>query len=541
VPTTTNPPVIAHVGALDLASYGDQVYPLVAGHELARRLDQPQVAPFGPLGSLAPGAASWALGHWSETRAAGLAARATLILCGGGEIVQGDGATYGPFYGIAARDAAELEIDRWFLEALGAAERVCPVVWHAVGVPAELDPAAAARVRQALRSRAVVAVRDDRSRRLLEAAGVDGDVTVVPDTALLLPRILPATELDRWRKRLQEDGHFPPEGSEPVIVVQGNYTMAGLAPELAAALDQVVPAARIATVALSPCHNDHLFATALADHARSRVWTVPEDAPLEAVAAAVAGADCFLGVSLHGAITAFAYGRPFASLDPFGQSKLAGFAELIGWPQARTADIVEAVRRAARRAAGDDAGPASLPTLQARIDAHFDRVAELTEAHAGRPLQPLAWEDTPAPLHLRLRRVPRPAVPAPVVDPPHLRRPDVEPGTSELRATFEQAVAARLSLRDEELAVAGDLERLTRETQDLRGALAHLEGMVRYGEQQAALQERARGKAEAEVDAAVAASRRNRATLEAARRSRVFRYTRFPRALRDDSSDRDQD
>ncbi len=533
----TNPPVIAHVGALDLASYGDQVYPLVASHELARRLDHLQVAPFGPLGSLAPGAASWALGHWSEQRAAALADRATLMLCGGGEIVQGDGAIYRSFYGIAARDAADLEVDRWFLEALGAAERVCPVVWHAVGVPAELDPTTADRVRRALRSRAVVAVRDERSRRLLEAAGVERDTMVVPDSALLLPRVLPVTELDQWRKRLQEDGHFPPQGSQPVIVVQGNHTMAGLAPALAAALDEIIPAARIATVAVSPCHNDHLFAAALADHARSRVWSVPEDAPLEAVAAAIVGADCFLGVSLHGAITAFAYGRPFASLDPFGQSKLTGFAELIGWPQARTSDTVEAVRRAGRRAVGDEAPPASLLSLQARIDAHFDRVAELTAAHAVRHLRPLAWEDTPAPLHLRLRRVPRPAVPAPVIDPPHLRRPDVEADTSELRATLDEAVAYRMALRDEELAEDTDLERLMRENQDLRGALAHLEGMLRHGEQQAALHEQARGKAEAEIDAVVAAARRNAAILGAARRSRVFRYTRLPSALRRNPTD----
>jgi polysaccharide pyruvyl transferase WcaK-like protein len=536
----TNPPVIAHVGALDLASYGDQVYPLVASHELGRRLDHLQVAPFGPLGSLAPGAASWALGHWSEQRAATLADRATLMLCGGGEVVQGDGATYGSFYGIATRDAADLEIDRWFLEALGAAERVCPVVWHAVGVPAELDPATAARVRQALRSRAVVAVRDERSRRMLEAAGVEQETMVVPDSALLLPRVLPMTELDQWRKRLQEDGYFPPEGSEPVIVVQGNHTMAGLVPTLAAALDQIIPAARIATVALSPCHNDHVFAAALADHARSRVWSVPEDASLEAVAAAVASADCFLGVSLHGAITAFAYGRPFASLDPFGQSKLTGFAELIGWPQARTSDAVEAVRRAGRRTVGDEAPPASLLSLQARIDAHFDRVAELTAAHAGRHLKPLEWEDTPAPLHLRLRRIPRPAVPAPVVDPPDLRRPDVEADTSELRATLEEAVSARLALRAEELAEATDLERLMRENQDLRGALAHLEGIFRHGEEQAALHEQARGKAQAEMDAAVAAARRNAAILESARGSRVFRYTRLPRALRENRTDDDR-
>lgn len=538
--TTTDPPVIAHIGALDLASYGDQLYPLVSSHELAKRLDDVQVAPFGPVGSVRPGASSWALGHWSEHRARALAERATLVLCGGGEVVHGDGSTYGPFYGLAPRDVADLGIDRWFLDALGAAEESCPVAWHAVGVPAELDPATSARVRRALASRALVAVRDEQSRRLLEAAGVEREVAVVPDSALLLPRVLPAPELDRWRKRLQEDGQFPPDGPEPVIVVQGNNTMAGLAPGLATALDEIVPNVRIATVALSPCHDDHVFVTRLADHARSRMWSVPEDAPLEAVAAAVAGANCFLGVSLHGAITAFAYGRPFASLDPFGQSKLRGFAELIGWPQARSSDPVEAVHRASRRVTGAEVPPASLPTLQARIDAHFDQVAELVAAHAGRRLDRLAWDDTPSPLHLRLRRVPRPAVPAPVVDPPNLRRPDVEASATELRATLADAAAARLALRREQLDDANHLERLTQENRHLRDAMAHLEGLVHHTEREVSLREQARRQIEAEMHEALAAAERDAAIVQAARGSRIFRYTRLPRALREDPAHRDE-
>jgi hypothetical protein len=76
-----------------------------------------------------------------------------------------------------------------------------------------------------------------------------------------------------------------------------------------------------------------------------------------------------------------------------------------------------------------------------------------------------------------------------------------------------------------------------RENRDLRGALAHLEGILRHGEQQAALHEQARGKAEAEVDAAITAARHNAAILDSARRSRVFRYTRLPRALRENRTD----
>ena len=151
---------MAHIGAFDLASYGDQLFPLVAAAELARRLDDVELLPFSPMGVVdtgeEPNAAAWALGPWSEARAAELAARSSLVLCGGGEIVYGDGTLYTPFYGIDRRDAAALGIDKWFIEALGAAEADCPVAWHAPGVPAELDSATALRVRRVAERRAVV-------------------------------------------------------------------------------------------------------------------------------------------------------------------------------------------------------------------------------------------------------------------------------------------------------------------------------------------------------------------------------------------------
>src|SRR5690606_22232410 len=199
-------------------------------------------------------------------------------------------------------------------------------------------------------------------------------------------------------------------------------------------------------------------------------------------------------------ITALAYGRPFVTLDPFEQAKLRGFAELIGWPEGRTSDVAEAVRRAMRRARGEERPPATLPALQARVDAHFDRVAELAEAEvaSGRRLRPLGWEDTPVPLHLRLRRVPRQAIPVPESEPPAVRRPDVSPTEAELRRTLDDTFRARLRLREEQADDAAAVARLHQRADDQRGAIAHLEGRVRNAERQVTERETARREAAAE-------------------------------------------
>lgn len=498
------PPTVLHVGAFDLASYGDQLYPLISAHELGQRLEHVEVLPFGPLGTPGDGLADagrcWALGPWSTHRASELARKADVVLCGGGEIVQGDGTTYAAFYGIDTLDAEGLRIDRWFLECLGSAEHDCPVVWHSPGVPSELDESTAARLRSALADRAMVAVRDERSRHLLENAGVDRAVEVVPDSALLLPRVLTPSLLDEERDRLEADGCYPPRpgrdlagsatsasesAGNQVLVVQGNNTMARFTDVLASTLDALPPEVQIVTVAVSPCHDDHLFAAALSERLERETWNVPTTS-LEGVAAAIAGADCFLGVSLHAAITAIAYERPSVTFDPFRQAKLASFLDLVGAPERRATDPIEAVSLAAdlahRHLRGElDGGIPRLAALQERIDHHFDRIAELVTSQVEartRPPEPFTWSDTGNAQHLALGTLPLDATPLPTRCPDGLRLPDLEPTLDELIAAVAAATTARLSRRDVDQAKARELEELRRQNADLRGAIAHLEGVT---------------------------------------------------------------
>jgi lipopolysaccharide transport system ATP-binding protein len=526
---THHPPIVVHIGAFDLASYGDQIFPLVAAHELRRRVGDIELLPFAPMGSLGdgPGGNSWALGPWTAERAAELARRATLVLCGGGEIVLGDGSGYAPFYGIDPDDAARLRIDRWFIEVLGAAEAGCPVAWHSPGVPLDLDPDTAGRVRSALAERAVVTVRDEPSRARLAAAGVERAVEVVPDSAFLMPRVLPPERLATQRDELRTGGLYPGDG--PVVVVQGNHTMSGLAPELARALREQVPGARLVTVAVSPCHDDDRFAAELAAAVDGPTWSVPSEASLEAVAAAIAGADCFVGVSLHGAITARAYGRPHVTFDPFGQAKLSGFADLVDAQGSRATDAAAAAGLVrARLREGAAATPGTGP-IDARIDRHFDRVAELVRRRSdAAPPEPMLWDDTATPVHLTLRRPPRPVAPVAGSQVAGLRRPDVTPTADDLRATVAAALQARASQRAAAASDHVELVRLRGENRDLRGALAHLEGTQARADD---LESRV-GDIERELRDATEARARLAAALEAARASRIFRLTGRPAALR---------
>ena len=183
-----HPPIVAHIGAFDLASYGDQVFPLVAAHELRRRLGDVELLPFSPMGSIgAPGGLG--LGPWSAS----------------GPL------SWRPVEPRALRRRRDRARRRQRSHALlrhrprgrrRAAHR--PLVHRGArrgrgrlpgrvarpGVPLELDPDTARRVRRRGRAgRGHGAGRGLPGR--LEAAGVERAVEVVPDSAFLMPGAAP--------------------------------------------------------------------------------------------------------------------------------------------------------------------------------------------------------------------------------------------------------------------------------------------------------------------------------------------------------------
>jgi hypothetical protein len=95
----------------------------------------------------------------------------------------------------------------------------------------------------------------------------------------------------------------------------------------------------------------------------------------------IEGAHCFMGISLHGNITSVALGRRHVILNLNEQSKLDGLAQMIGAEDriARQPDEIVARLETAWLAA-----PAYdvITLMQARLDQHFDHIAEIAEKSA---------------------------------------------------------------------------------------------------------------------------------------------------------------
>ena len=395
---------VAIWGTFDVDNYGDHLFPRVAAHELRRRLPGVVVEPFSPYGRLHPtrlddGQAAAPLGPWSPERARQLAGAHDLVLVGGGELMHLNDPLLAPVYERTPDELTEMAPSRWFVEGLGPElEADCPVVWHGVGVPWAPGEQEAGRLRAALAGRPYVTVRDRHSAERLAGAGVERAIKVVPDSALLMDRIMPVEVLRARLDGLRAAGGYPPAG-RPVLVVQGCDL---LVPHVGAVAGAVThwraarPDGEGVVVETGRCRGDGLFAEALQQVLSPvDVWRQPEAVTVEDLAAAIVGGDLFVGSSLHGAITALVYGRPFVLLKLFDDAKLDGFGDVTGLGRSvlHSADEIPAALDAAM--ASNASTPALLASLQGRIDAHFDRLAGMARQAATR---------SPSRLYRRLRR-----------------------------------------------------------------------------------------------------------------------------------------
>lgn len=379
-------PRVGVCGTFDLANYGDLLFPRIFELEISRRLPLADIRSYGPLGHLHPvamdgGRPALPLGRPDSVRRNQIAGDLDLFAVGGGEIAHLRDDVYGSYYGLAPAEATELAPSGWFVDGLGAErERLCPVVWNAVGVPFPFEGDGAERVRRALSSKAYVSVRDEASRARLLETGTDREVHVVPDSGLLVRRLFSREVLERRLRFLRAMGWYPEHGQP--LVVQGSAWIRSGAPAVAHALKAALRGKSIPIVLVEtgPCHGDAEFADAVAALLPGEVYRLPGAVSLADIATTIAHARAYAGLSLHGAVTARAYDVPFLVLNLAGYSKLLAFADLVDRKDALVSDA-DALKAALRRLIAEEAplAPGIRPSLEQSIDAHFDAIAEIAE------------------------------------------------------------------------------------------------------------------------------------------------------------------
>lgn len=313
-------------GTFDVANFGDLLFPRLLARDAADDVDVVAVSPVGGR----PVADALASISFDE---AALLERVDRVVIGGGNVVHAEPET--SVYGPAAPTA---HADIWRRAHVLAHAHGAPLVWNAPGVPTSFAPVAAERLVDTARRSAYVSVRDAPSRSRLVEAGVDVDVHVRPDPAWTIASLWPRDELE---------AAFVARGGDTsvrhVALHVGPHRAHESPAEIAhgmAALARHVDA-RPVLVSIGACHGDGELLARVAGHLRDDedldpLVVVDDDpVPLRDVAAVLAGSVAYAGASMHGAITAMAFGRPALIVAEGGGHKLAALCDAIGEPRRR--------------------------------------------------------------------------------------------------------------------------------------------------------------------------------------------------------------
>ncbi len=364
---------VAHFGTFDVANYGDLLLARVLEHRLA---------PLGiPVRHVSPrgGAAIWRDSVATISIADVLSApeKHTVAMVGGGNLIHGMPA------GVAAYQASvETALVSYSWLWLGAARLAAvqgiPLCWNAPGVPAAFGEHAANALRQATCAVQYLAVRDATSRDHLRTAGVARAIAVVPDTAFDVARLWSTAELERaYRDAHRRRGAEPPTRSV-VLHLSPRYCQPAAA-DLAAGIQALCRrhCVRPILLALGPCHGDDRWTREVGELVGDALIVDEPDSLLE-MASCIAGSQAYIGSSLHGMITACAFGRRgmlVVSDRAARRSKFLGLAaplQLEDWLVTTWSAAFE--KSDALMSAGSETWACNLRDVEIRLAAHWDRL-----------------------------------------------------------------------------------------------------------------------------------------------------------------------
>lgn len=322
---------IAHFGTFDVENYGDLLFPLVLERRLAHLgAEIVHVSPVGGAAVLPDARPSLASKEAFESQF-------DAVMVGGGNILHARETSL-PAYGKSPERARLAYAELWLGASELAARLEVPLVWNAPGVPAAFGPATAPFVAWAAASCDRLAVRDSGSAHRLRSAGFAGPVAIVPDTALDVASLWPAEQ----RRAAFRDAFAARKVDaipERTVFIHLNSRYAtGEAGEIAERVARIARRfdALPILAALGGCHGDGELARRVGRAMPGPVLVLDELRSLCEAAACIEASVAYVGSSLHGLITACAFGRPailVARESSRGSAKFSGF--IAQWTGAR--------------------------------------------------------------------------------------------------------------------------------------------------------------------------------------------------------------
>ena len=352
------------VGTFDVANFGDLLFPLIAEHELTRRLGEVELTRYS-YRELA--ADEWVYAVRPVQNLADDIGSLDLLIVGGGDLIRVD-SDVAPGY-VPTSTAIHHPTGYWLMPTVVARSAGVPVVWNAVGVVQPMPDWARELVALGAEAAIEVTVRDEASLEAIRATGAAATPRLVPDTSFGIQGLLGHNAgATAFLDELGVNGRY--------VVVQSSPGLAASRDEIASALAGLSESGvQILELPISPVLGDGPELLGLDDLAyRPTRWPAPL-----LLAELISGAEAVIAQSLHLSIVALTAGVPVFRRPAPSHSKyerLDRFEHVHTW--STRAELAELLASAL----GRQPDPGSQVEAQiAELSCHWDSVS----AVASRP------------------------------------------------------------------------------------------------------------------------------------------------------------
>lgn len=297
------------------------------------------------------------------------------VLIGGGNIIHGRAVSLPDYQSAGVRDWAYPSL--WLGATLIAAIKDIPVAWNAPGAPFPLNARELRYAAAALEATDYVSLRDAASlAHLGHSAG--SAATIVPDTALDIASLWPHAGLENSFRQMLDRKGCRHEGGFVAIHLKSRSLDRPME-SVAASIDAFARkyAKTPVLIAIGPCHDDHVTCRRISRFVASPHVTLDDPLDLREIASAIACSDIYIGCSMHGYVTAYAYGVSGVVVANPPLVKFEGLLEQLGRRDSDLAsDWSNCFEKAAALMNAPPRADTRLPSeIAARLDRHWAAVA----------------------------------------------------------------------------------------------------------------------------------------------------------------------
>ena len=201
-----------------------------------------------------------------------------------------------------------------------------PVIFNAPGVPYYFDKKYQKIIKSIMDKVEYISVRDEESKSILEACGIK-NIKVVPDTILCINEIFTQEELKKINVKLVQEKRVPK--IDNYIAIQHNRSNIDnkiYIDTLRETIDYLTEKYNynVLLVPIGYVHNDAEFMKKIYKKSNKKVKMVEGKlSPLEMLSV-FANSKGYIGTSMHGAVTTYAYGNPILILNIKRLVKIGG-------------------------------------------------------------------------------------------------------------------------------------------------------------------------------------------------------------------------